>query len=169
VIQHIYETVRDDGGSGLWFAYAREHLLPRLFGFEFLMAPYVICHMKLDLKLAQTKTKLNFSADSGGARNTNGDRLHVYLTNTLESAAEIANGNLFMAHELEREAKNANAVKSEKPVMVVLGNPPYSGHSANKSEWIEDLMRGNDGGKCCANYFTVDGEPLGEQPEVAER
>ena len=163
VIQHIYEIICEEVGRGAWASYAREHLLQRLFGYEFLMAPYAICHMKLDLKLDQTGAKFNFSAESGSARSTNGDRLHVYLTNTLESAADSVNGNLFMAHELEREAKSANAVKSEKPVMVVLGNPPYSGHSANKSEWIEDLMRGNDGGKCCANYFTVDGEPLCER------
>jgi len=160
VIQCAHDTMREKKLGGGWTSYMQKSLLPRLFGFEFLMAPYVICHLKLALKFAETGAKTDFGV---GARGSNGERLHVYLTNTLESAGDSANGNLFMAHELEREAKNANAVKSEKPVMVVLGNPPYSGHSANKSEWIEDLMRGNDGGKCCANYFMVDGEPLGER------
>ena len=120
VIQCAHDTMREKKLGGGWTSYVQKSLLPRLFGFEFLMAPYVICHLKLALKFAETGAETDFGV---GARGSNGERLHVYLTNTLESAADSANGNLFMAHELEREAKNANAVKSEKPVMVVLGNP----------------------------------------------
>ena len=54
-------------------------------------------------------------------------------------------------------------LSSDKPVMVVLGNPPYSGHSANKGPWIKDLLRGKDGIEDTRSYFEVDGGPLGER------
>ena len=73
-----------------------------------------------------------------------GERLNVFLTNALEEAHESTAGALF-AHEIAHEAAGADAVKREKPVMVVLGNPPYSGHSANKGHWIKGLLRGWDG------------------------
>ena len=66
---------------------------------------------------------------------------------------------------LADEATSANLVKKETPVMVVLGNPPYSGHSANTGEWIAGLLRGIDSttGQKTGNYFEVDGAPLGER------
>ena len=90
--------------------------------------------------------------------------MRVFLTNTLEKAHEEQSGILF-AHEIVREAAGADDVKREKPVMVVLGNPPYSGHSANKGQWIRDLLHGidkDDQRTTTGNYFKVDGQPLGE-------
>ena len=92
------------------------------------------------------------------------ERLRVYLTNTLEEAHEVSKMPLF-TQWLAEEANEASKVKQEAPVMVVLGNPPYSGHSANVSPWINGLLRGKDlhTGKETGNYFQVDGQPLGER------
>jgi len=126
---------------GMWSPYVREHLLPRLFGFELQMAPYAVCHMKLGLQLAETG--YDFASD---------ERLGVYLTNTLEEAATVSK-TLFVQW-LSEEARAANDIKKDLPIMVVLGNPPYSGISANQGEWINNLL---------VPYRKVDGQPLGEK------
>lgn len=154
VIDRVYRTVCDQGVGNGWSDYVREHLLPRLFGFEFLMAPYAICYLKMEMKLAET------GIDAAAA--VKDRRLNVYLTNTLEKSEETVAGPVF-AHEIVREANEAHAVKQKKPVMVVLGNPPYSGHTANKGEWIKKLLHGSDDGRAVADYFSVDGAPLGER------
>ena len=129
-ISCIRETIESKGMIGAWHDYVRNHLLPRLYGFELLMAPYAICHLKLALEIGGIES---------GFRMPEGLRLGVYLTNTLEEPHEPATGQLF-AHEIALEAASADSVKRDKPVMVVLGNPPYSGHSANKGNWIKGLI-----------------------------
>lgn len=116
------------GNEGVWPGYVAEHLLPRLFGFELLMAPYAVAHMKLGLTLEATG--YDFASDQ---------RLGVYLTNSLEEAHDFDNLPLF-TQWLADESLAASEVKRQAPVMVVLGNPPYSGHSQNKGGWIEALM-----------------------------
>ncbi len=153
VVTSIRAAIEGKGLAGAWPDYVRDHLLPRLFGFELLMAPYAICHLKLALEIA--------GAEAGFAI-PGGERLNVFLTNTLEEAHEATGGPLF-AHEIAREATSADAVKRDRPVMVVLGNPPYSGHSANKGPWIRDLLRGTDGVEATGSYFHADGEPLRER------
>ncbi len=130
-VARIRKTIGEKGLSGAWPDYVEKHLLPRLFGFELLMAPYAICHLKLALEIRGPAAGLTMPEDQ---------RLGIFLTNTLEEAAEQTTGLLF-AHEIAREAASAEAVKRERPVMVVLGNPPYSGHSVNKGPWIVDLLR----------------------------
>ena len=151
-IARIRETVEKKGRGGVWTEYVRQHLLPRLHGFELLMAPYAICHLRIALDLG---------GEARAFQMPSGERLNVFLTNTLEEAHESALGPVFTG-EIADEARAAEAVKREKPVMVVLGNPPYSGHSANKGAWIADLMRGRIDGSP-ESYFTVDGGPLGER------
>ncbi len=127
-IQQINETLIAKGQAGGWNDYVKNHLLPRIFGFELLMAPYAVAHMKLGLLLQETG--YDFSGDQ---------RLGIYLTNTLEEAlfrTEVA----AFARYIVEEANAAAEVKTEKPIMVVLGNPPYSVSSANKGEHIEKLM-----------------------------
>ena len=132
VINSIRATITGKGLEGAWPEYVRDHLLPRLFGFELLMAPYAICHLKLALEIAGTNARFVMP---------DGERLNVFLTNTLEEPHEPTTGQLaFFAHEIAREADSAQAVKLDNPVMVVLGNPPYSGHSANKGPWIRGLI-----------------------------
>ena len=123
----LAETVRQikrDLGEqmGAWPSYVPEHLRPRLFGFELMMAPYTIAHIKLDMEI--------------GVKMDN--RLNVYLTNSLEEA-NMDSGTLFGDY-LAQEANAASSIKKESPVMIVMGNPPYSGESQNKSEWIMKLM-----------------------------
>ena len=142
VTQLIHERLGEQGQLGAWDEYVSTRLLPRVFGFELLMAPYAVAHMKLGIQLQETGYR--FSGDQ---------RLGVYLTNTLEEAVQ-ASETLGFAGFISREANDAAAVKRDKPIMVVLGNPPYSGHSANKGEWIGDLVR---------EYYFVDGQPLGER------
>ena len=151
VIQRI--RAHFEGNAGAWPGYVAEHLLPRLFGFELLMAPYAVAHMKLGLELEQSG--YDFASDQ---------RLGVYLTNSLEEAHELTGMPLF-TQWLAEESRAAGLVKREAPVMVVLGNPPYSGHSANTGAWIAGLLRGHDAltGQKTGNYFACDGKPLGER------
>jgi len=115
------------GQAGAWQSYVEQHLLPRLNGFEILMAPYAMAHLKLDRVLAET-----------GYAHKSSQRLRVYLTNSLEEHHPDT-GTLF-AQFLANESREANTVKRDTPVMVVMGNPPYSAESQNKGEWIARLM-----------------------------
>ena len=152
VVSHVRDDLARRGLAGVWSSYVNDHLLPRLFGFELLMAAYTICHLKLALEI---------SGDSEQFTLPHGERLGVFLTNSLFEAHEDASGPMFAA-EIVREAREADAVKREHPVMVVIGNPPYSGHSANKGKWISDLLRGRVADDP-HSYFSVDGEPLDER------
>ena len=125
VIHAIHDKMK--GQQGLWQSYVEKHLLPRLNGFELLMASYAMAHLKLDMVLAETGYEAN-----------NSQRLRVYLTNSLEEH-HADTGTLF-ANALSNEANQANHIKRDAPVMVVLGNPPYSGISDNNFEWIMRLI-----------------------------
>jgi predicted helicase len=116
-----------EGQQGIWSNYVETHLLPRLNGFEILMASYAMAHLKLDLLLRET-----------GYKPTRDQRFRVYLTNSLEEHHPDT-GTLF-ANWLSSEANEANHIKRDTPVMCIIGNPPYSGESANKGEWIMSLM-----------------------------
>ena len=105
------------------------------------MAPYAIAHLKLGLELQELGYKFKGK-----------QRLGIYLTNTLDEA--LKKSEILFGQFVAQEANEASMVKRDVPVMVVLGNPPYSGHSANKSEWIAGLVR---------DYYYVNGLPLGEQ------
>lgn len=128
VIKHIAPRIKNVAPS-LWTPYIENDLIPRLHGFELLMASYSMCHMKLDMIL----TELGYQPGN------NPPRLGVYLTNSLEEG-EREVMDLFMAKWLTREASEASAIKRKNPIMCILGNPPYSGESSNKSEWIMGLM-----------------------------
>ncbi len=125
VVKHIHKKF--EGQQGIWSNYVETHLLPRLNGFELLMASYAMAHLKLDLLLTET-----------GYKPTTNQRFRVYLTNSLEEHHQDT-GTLF-ANWLSTEANEANHIKRDTPVMCVIGNPPYSGESANKGEWIMSLM-----------------------------
>jgi len=126
VIDQIHQSFAKQKGA--WDDYVANHLLNRIFGFELLMAPYAVAHLKLGMQLEQTGYK--FGSDQ---------RLGVFLTNTLEEAAKKSE-QLF-AGWVADEANAAAKIKNDLPIMVVLGNPPYSGISANVSEWIENLLQ----------------------------
>ncbi len=143
---------RDDAGQ--WPGYVHRDLLPRLFGFELLMAPYACAHFKLGLELA-ARDMDELWRDQWAYEFQPGERLNIFLTNTLDDLGHQIQPSLGPAAQaISDEAQSAADVKSKKPVLVVLGNPPYSGHSANKGEWIGGLLR---------DYYQVDGQPLGER------
>ena len=125
VIKHVSKKFK--GQEGIWSSYIENHLLPRLNGFELLMASYAMAHLQLDLLLKET-----------GFKQTKNQRTRVYLTNSLEEFHPDT-GTLF-ANWLSSEANEANQIKRDTPVMCILGNPPYSGESANKGKWIMNLM-----------------------------
>ena len=125
VVKHIHQKF--EGQQGIWSKYVETHLLPRLNGFELLMASYAMAHLQLDLLLTET-----------GYKPTTDQRFRVYLTNSLEESHPDT-GTLF-ANWLSTEANEANHIKRDTPVMCVIGNPPYSGESSNKGEWIMSLM-----------------------------
>ena len=113
--------------KGIWSQYVDNALIPRLNGFEIMMTPYVMCHLKLDLLLKET----------GYTTTKQTNRFNVYLTNALEKD-ETTKYPLF--DWLSSEARHAGLIKSQKPIMVVLGNPPYSVSSCNKNDYIDELM-----------------------------
>ncbi|MCX5832042.1 MAG: DNA methyltransferase [Deltaproteobacteria bacterium] len=162
VIDQIRGQFMQQGNAGMWPGYVKNHLLPRLFGFELLMAPYAVAHFKLSLQLAGRDLP-EALRDRWAYHASDGERLGVFLTNSLEEAHEMTGLPLFTQWVAD-ESNAANEVKTRLPVLVVMGNPPYSGHSANKSAWISGLLRGRlpDGGKT-GNYYEVDGQPLGER------
>ncbi len=104
-----------------WNTYVRDHLLTRLHGFELMMAPYAIAHMKLGLKLA----------DTGYRFPDGGPRVRVFLSNSLQPPTDVQPQFELMAPMLAHEARASNSVKSSLACTVVLGNPPYSLRSGN--------------------------------------
>ena len=126
-VQTIADRVKKRA-PGKWSSYVEEDLLPRLHGFELLMASYAMCHMKLDMQLTE----------SGYRPSANPPRLSVWLTNALEPAEREVKDLFFQ--QLADEARGASAVKRQTPIMCVIGNPPYSGESVNKGDHIMGLM-----------------------------
>ena len=158
VIDHIRGRYREGGNAGMWDGYVREHLLKRIFGFELLMAPYTMAHLKLGMQLAALDVPEEHRADWAyefGA----GERLGIYLTNALDRV-EIQQHQPGPYRVIAEEANSATEIKRDLPIMVVLGNPPYSGHSANASRrdgkltWIGELIE---------NYKRVRDRMLGER------
>jgi predicted helicase len=125
VVKHIHKKFQ--GQQGIWSNYVETHLLPRLNGFELLMASYAMAHLKLDLLLTET-----------GFKPKSNQRFRVYLTNSLEEHHQDT-GTLF-ANWLSTEANEANHIKRDTPVMCVIGNPPYAVSSTNKNDWIDSLI-----------------------------
>lgn len=163
VIDHIRAEFMRQENAGMWSGYVQNHLLPRIFGFELLMAPYAVAHFKLGMQLAgydmtpeqREKWAYDFSGD---------ERLGVYLTNTLEEAERKAETLFGPLRVISQEANAALKIKSELPILAVIGNPPYSGHSANRSWEIKEGKRVPTFiGDLVQNYYSVDGQPLGEK------
>lgn len=129
-------------GSGGKKELIKKHILKNFFAFELMMAPYAVGHLKIGFLLEELGYKLDKD-----------DRFNLYLTNTLDMK-ELAESNLPGTSSLSQESHEAGKIKKETPVLAILGNPPYSGHSANKGGWISKEIR---------EYYKVDGKDLGEK------
>jgi hypothetical protein len=158
----IYKTMAEkwkkQGDGDLWISqkwndYVPKHLLPRLNGYELMMAPYAIAHMKIGLKLFET-----------GYQFGSGERARIYLTNALEPAQDFSDTFEQMAPALAHEASAVNDVKRYRRFTVVIGNPPYSKLSSNWNEWIDGLLHGKGSDSALtSDYYQVDGAALGER------
>jgi len=140
VIKFIYEK-KYKNLEAVWNSYVEKDLIPRLNGFELLMAPYSMAHVKLAMLLKET-----------GYKSENNTRFNVFLTNSLEEFDEKQT-DLF-SPLLSQESSLANSVKKDTPVMCVIGNPPYSGISSNKGKWISNLIE---------DYKYIDGVHFNER------
>ena len=129
-------------GSGAREAFIRDSILRNFFAFELMMAPYAIGHLKMAFYLEEL-----------GHRLTDDERVRFYLTNTLDMH-ELDQSRLPGLSSLAEESHLAGEVKRQQPILVILGNPPYSGHSSNQGPWIRGLIE---------DYKQVDGKPLGEK------
>jgi predicted helicase len=129
---------------GQWSSYVENDLMPRIHGFELLMASYAMCHMKLDMVL----TGLGYKPSPAPPR------LNVYLTNSLEEGERVEQTLFGLSRAIANEAKAASDIKRQTPIMCVIGNPPYSGISQNMGPWIVDKIE---------DYKYVDGVHFGER------
>jgi hypothetical protein len=148
VIRFIRARFQKRNDAGQWPGYVHRDLLPRLFGFELLMAPYAVAHFKLGLELAARDLD-ELWRDQWAYEFHPGERLNIFLTNTLDDAGHKFQTLLGPAGAISAEAQAAAAVKSKLPVLVVMGNPPYSNFGQlNRNEWIlgllDDYKRGLD-------------------------
>ena len=141
-----YITKYGEGGLHHWI---KNHILPDFYAFELMMAPYAIGHLKM-----------GFILDELGYSLADDERFKLYLTNTLEME-EIKQISIPGVSSLSEESHLAGKVKKEQPILVILGNPPYSGISSNVNEWTEKLLKEDIDG--CQSYYKVDNEPLGEK------
>jgi hypothetical protein len=128
LIRMAHDAVGEN--TGLWPRYVEEDLLPRLFGFELMMAPYAIAHLKIQMTLSE----LGYDGPLDG--------IGIHLANALEPPADeqLDVFGVGVTGAFAREAAAASQVKRDTPIMVVVGNPPYSGHSANRSEYANSLV-----------------------------
>ncbi len=134
-----FEAKYGKGGRG---DFIRRHILRNFYAFELMMAPYAVGHLKM-----------SFFLEELGHRLADNERVPFYLTNTLDNE-ELEQSRLPGFSALAEESRLAGAVKKQTPILVILGNPPYSGHSTNIGGWIRGLIE---------TYKQVDGKPLGEK------
>lgn len=130
VIGHIYKDLKQKDQLGRWPKYVHNDLLPRIHGFELMMAPYTIAHLKLSLAFKKTGF-IYFN-----------DRLGIYLTNSLQDTQIQQTMNAFgLAESIAKESAEAEEIKTKSPIMIVVGNPPYSGESPNQGKQFQQISR----------------------------
>ncbi|MDO8571604.1 MAG: type ISP restriction/modification enzyme [bacterium] len=130
VIRNIFERIKREKQDATWTSYVHHELLPRIHGFELMMAPYTIAHLKLSMAFKDT-----------GFKYFNNTRLGIYLTNSLEESLPQQELLAFdFGAAIAEEAKKADEIKNKKPIMIVVGNPPYSGSSSNETEYANSLV-----------------------------
>ncbi|MDW8134279.1 MAG: N-6 DNA methylase, partial [Bacteroidia bacterium] len=149
-IRHALDTYAKQYGKGAVETLIRQHILKNFYAFELLMAPYVIGHLHIG----------HFLREEARFELQKGERFPLYLTNTLEME-DIQQTTLPFVRVLSEESREAGRIKKKTPILVILGNPPYSGHSATTNEWTESLLKEDKDG--VPSYYKVEGKPLGEK------
>jgi predicted helicase len=131
LVKYIFEN-NFKGQEGRWTKYVDDDLIPRLYGFELMMAPYTIAHLKLGMTLKELGYNKDFEK-----------RLGIYLTNTLEEGVKRQLDLLTfgLQEAISKESQAAAEIKHDKPIMVIIGNPPYSGVSSNETEYANSLIQ----------------------------
>jgi len=148
-IKVAIEEHKGNYGSGSVHKLIKHHILPHFHAIELMMAPYTVGHLKIGYLLAEHGYELSEA-----------ERFKLYLSNTLEPDTPQQT-ELPIAHDISEECALANKVKHEDPILVIMGNPPYSGASENNNAWTEKLLKTDlDGAQ---SYYTVDGMPLNEK------
>ena len=140
--QQAVAEFEDKYGSGGREDFIRRHILKNFYALELMMAPYAVGHLKM-----------GFFLEELGHRLADYERVPFYLTNTLD-VEELEESRIPGLSALAEESRLAGEVKKRAPILCILGNPPYSGHSSNKGDWIRGLID---------DYKQVDGKPLGEK------
>jgi predicted helicase len=149
----VFNELKGRGLNGLIRSKIKTHILKDFYGLEILITPYIIAHLQLSLLLKKWFYELD-----------EGERVQIYLTNSLEQGEE--HGLIPFMREINQERKVANDLIMKRPILAIIGNPPYSVMSANKGKWIDDLLKKgyvradksiDDG------YYKVDGQVLGER------
>ena len=123
--EKIYASYK--GKEGCWPEDVVKDIIPRLNGFEYLMAPYTMAHLKVASALRLNDLQEDLP-----------ERLNIFLTNSLDK--DYPEERLDFAKFITDESNAASLIKRDTPVMVVMGNPPYNEKSANNGDWIMDLM-----------------------------
>ena len=141
-IEIAVEEFQTKYGSGAVKDFIKQQILQNYYAFELMMAPYAIGHMKMSFLLEEL-----------GYRMADDERMKYYLTNTLDMQ-ELEASKFPGMSSLSHESQEAGKVKKDVPILVILGNPPYSYLSSNKGEWISKEIK---------EYYKVDGKPLGEK------
>lgn len=148
-IKVAIEEHKSKYGSGSIHKLIKHHILTHFYAIELMMAPYTVGHLKISYLLAEHGYEL--SED---------ERFKLYLSNTLEPDIPLQT-ELPISHDISEECALANKVKHQDPILVIMGNPPYSGASENSNTWTESLLKTDlDGAQ---SYYTVDGKPLNEK------
>jgi hypothetical protein len=145
--------LKNSGMSGLIRKKIENHILKDFYGIEILITPYIIAHLKLSMVLKKWFYEVKDT-----------ERSQVYLANTLEPF--VSHGLMAFMREISEESRIANELKLKRRVLVITGNPPYHGMSANKGEWIRNLLKNGyvlKSGIEDFGYSSVDGHPLGEK------
>jgi len=148
-IRLAVKTHSDKYGEGSTHQLISEQILPNFHAFELMMAPYAIGHIKVSFLLEELGYTMKES-----------ERFKLYLTNTLDME-DLQQTRIPGLESLSEESHEAGRIKKEEKILVIMGNPPYSGHSANTSPWTERLLKENVDG--ATSYYQVDGKPLGEK------
>ncbi|MDD2230168.1 MAG: N-6 DNA methylase [Candidatus Cloacimonetes bacterium] len=136
-------------GSGSIHNLIKHHILPHFYAIELMMAPYTVGHLKISYLLAEHGYELGEA-----------ERFKLYLSNTLEPDMPLQT-EMPITHDISDECALANKVKHQEPILVIMGNPPYSGASENSNPWTESLLKTDQDG--AQSYYSIDGKPLNEK------